>query len=260
MTRITRAVLAAAATLALLAIALPASASPAHVIPRIPDDRTELARIISEHAGTIDSGNWAGYAATGRIFRDISATYQVPSVNCTTTPNAFAYQWIGLDGLSNSTVEQDGVAGYCQSGTPTYFAWSEMYPAGVVIQFYLDPGDAVTSAVRYSGGTFTLSMTDLTSGQSFSQAATCAGACDRSSAEVISEGYPDAPEYGGTADYGLENYSAISLTDGRNQTGSFTDSKWSLTKIVQVGDSGTDASPGPLYAGAAFANTWLNED
>ena len=190
MTRIIRAVLAAAATLALLAIALPASASPAHVIPRIPDDRTELARIISEHAGTIDSGNWAGYAATGRIFRDISATYQVPSVNCTTTPNAFAYQWIGLDGLSNSTVEQDGVAGYCQSGTPTYFAWSEMYPAGVVIQFYLDPGDAVTSAVRYSGGTFTLSMTDLTSGQSFSQAGTCAGACDRSSAEVISEGYP----------------------------------------------------------------------
>ena len=83
-----------------------------------------------------------------------------------------------------------------------------------------------------------------------------------SKAEVIAQCRTHDLDHGGDLAVATRNLivEAISLTDGRNQTGSFTDSKWSLTKIVQVGDSGTDASPGPLYAGAAFANTWLNED
>src|SRR5580693_10450858 len=54
------------------------------------------------------SGNWSGYIAlpkSGRTktFKYVQADYTVPSVNCGTTPTAFAYQWVGLDGDTDGT-------------------------------------------------------------------------------------------------------------------------------------------------------------
>ena len=67
-------------------------------------------------------------------------------------------------------------------GSPTYFAWSEMYPAGVQLQFHLNPGDEVTSSVYYDSSThlYSLDLTDLTSGQTFSVNQACAATCDNS--------------------------------------------------------------------------------
>jgi hypothetical protein len=249
--------------LALAAVGLmPAAAASGSARPVIPGNRTRLAHILpgAHPRGTVFSGNWAGYVATGDTFKNVSATYSVPSVNCKKTTNAFAYQWVGLDGYADSTVEQDGVAGYCVKGAPTYFAWSEMYPAGVNIQFFLNPGDAVRSSVAYNttSKVFTLALTDVTSGQSFSQTAKCAKTCARSSAEVITEGYP-VGSYNGTADYGIENFENTAMTDTAGITSGFTPSShWTATRIIQRGTS-IDGVPSVLYGGRAFNNTWLAE-
>jgi Peptidase A4 family len=220
------------------------------------------------------SSNWSGYLALPKSghatsFRYVQGDYTVPSVNCSVTASAFAYFWVGLDGDSDSTVEQDGVGGYCISGSPTYFAWSEMYPAGVQIQFYLDPGDAVTSSVYYNSSAhlYTLDLTDLTSGQTFSVNQACASTCRNSSAEVITEGYPASP-YDGTSDYGSVNYETIKVTDNASQRGGLTNSNWNTDESIHAGSAcSVDTEPGALYSAttpsspamSAFEDTWYCE-
>jgi hypothetical protein len=127
------------------------------------------------------SGNWSGYIALPKskhatAFRYVQGDFTVPSVNCTSTPYAFAYFWAGLDGDTDSTVEQDGVGSFCVNGSPAYFAWSEMFPAGVQIQFNLNPGDEVISSVFYNSSAhlYSLGLTDETSGQTFGVNQACA--------------------------------------------------------------------------------------
>ena len=197
----------------------------------------------------------------------MSAVYTVPSVNCGVTPTAFAYQWVGLDGDTDGTVEQDGVASFCFNGSPSYLAWWEMYPAALQEQFSLNAGDAVQSSVTYSGGNYILALTDITSGQTFSTAQACASTCNRTSAEVITEGYPSSP-YGGTADFGAENYSSIRVGNPNNHKGGMTDPAWTTDESIAQGASGTDAQPGALYLTSnpvspkmsAFTDNWVAEN
>jgi Peptidase A4 family len=216
------------------------------------------------------SGNWSGYVATPKSggassFKYVSASYSVPSVNCSVTSYAFSYHWAGLDGWLDSTVEQDGVGSFCVSGTPDYFAWYEMYPAGVTVEFSVNPGDAITSSVKYTGGEYTLALTDQTTGQSFSTRQACAGTCDNSSAEVITEGYTASP-YAGTADFGEEHYDSA-VVQGNVGKGGLVNAKWNTTESIAVGGTtgGIDTEPGPLYkatgpAESAFPLTWIAED
>lgn len=243
--------------------------------PNIHVSRGSLPATSSQGVPIQYSGNWSGYLATpkkshAQAFRYVSADYSVPSVNCSTTNYAFAYQWVGLDGDTDGTVEQDGVGSYCVSGQPTYFAWSEMYPAGVDVQFYLNAGDAVTSSVYYDSTTkeYELDLTDLTSGQNFAVDETCASTCKNSTAEVITEGYPSSP-YDGTADFGMEQYNSIKVTDRSGQRGSLVNSNWTLQESIAVnGSKQDDTEPGALYSASepsspalsAFGVQWLRED
>jgi hypothetical protein len=241
---------------------MPAVAS-GSVKPYIPNNGTQPAHILLgvHPADTVYTANWAGVAATGDTFTSVSATYGVPAVDCSVTSNAFVYHWIGLDGYDTSTIEQVGVAGFCSHGVPSYSAWSEMYPAGLVSRFNVNPGDAIRASVSYSAlsGLYILALTDVTTRQSFSQPEACANICQRFSAEVISEGYPDQNVYDGTADYGIENYENITMTDQAGNTGGFTPSShWTYTKIIQKGAS-IDAEPSAIYGGQAFSNIWLAE-
>src|ERR1039457_5658092 len=64
------------------------------------------------------NGNWSGYVATGTKFKYVVGSYSVPSVNCSVTPSSFSYHWVGLDGASDGTVEQDGIGSFCNGSTP----------------------------------------------------------------------------------------------------------------------------------------------
>jgi hypothetical protein len=221
------------------------------------------------------SGNWSGYIALPKSghtksFRYVKASYTVPSVNCGVTNYAFAYHWVGLDGDTDGTVEQDGVADYCVSGTPDYFAWYEMFPAGVSVEFAVNPGDAIKSSVYWNAakGYYTLALTDLTTGQSFSVNQACASTCDNSSAEVITEGYPSSP-YDGTSDFGAEHYDTIQVSNSSGHHGAMTDPSWNVDESISVdGSSLVDTEPGALYSASvpsspgysAFEDLWYREN
>jgi hypothetical protein len=216
------------------------------------------------------SGNWSGYVATpkkggAKSFRYVAASYEVPSVNCSVTNYAFSYHWVGLDGWTDGTVEQDGIGSFCVSGSPTYFAWYEMYPAGVTEEFAVNPGDAITSSVTFNGGTsYTMQLTDQTTGQNFNVATTCTSTCPNSSAEVITEGYTSSP-YNGTADFGEEHYDTASIQSAKGLSGGLTGTNWNTTESIALGATtgGIDTEPGPLYKVtglSAFPLTWLQEN
>jgi hypothetical protein len=231
-----------------------------------------LAPGASTSGSTVVTDNWAGYAAlpqhSSGQFRFVEATFTVPSVNCTTTPTSLSVHWVGLDGFSSGTVEQDGVESDCDGSTPTYSAWWETFPGNAIqTVFSLNAGDAVTASVFFkttSGAhhhQYNLVLTDLTSGQNFNLWEKCgATSCANNSAEIISE----APSSGGTilplADYGLESFVNVKVHDKSGQKGGIRSSNWKHDKIIQVSQSTHDllALPSPLFGSHAFSNTWEN--
>jgi hypothetical protein len=174
-----------------------ASSAPAHSVPRH-SSRMEFQPggplfrlpVKGSNSATI-SINWSGYAALSHVnkFNYVHATFVQPSIKCIGNPLTITSNWVGLDGYNDQTVEQDGTFAFCGGKahtTPIYIAWYEMYPAGSVEVFKVNPGDIIDVSVTYANGTFSLAETDLTTGKTHTQTATCAS-CERDSAEWIIE-------------------------------------------------------------------------
>jgi hypothetical protein len=224
---------------------------------------------------TVGSTNWGGYAVTnnGRKFRRIIATFFVPYLNCTVSPGGadgtFSSDWVGLDGFTSQTVEQDGVEADCDGSTAQYFAWREVFPRSEQPStIKIHPGDSITASVRFSTSTdkYRLEVMDSTDGKHFTVHQKCAGsACKRNSAEVISEA-PTVTENGSSmqaslADYGAVGFSGISITNGSGQMGGIRSSHWNRTKIEQVGfSSGHIIARPTALKGRSFDNYWLGEN
>jgi hypothetical protein len=134
--------------------------------------------------------NWSGYAAVSRTpFNYVHSTFVQPSIHCPGIANQYTSNWVGLDGFTNQTVEQDGTFGLCAGPNhtkPVYAAWYEMYPAQSVNVFTVHAGDIINEQVSYAAGQFTLSISDLTTGKSSTTTAACSS-CKRASAEWIIE-------------------------------------------------------------------------
>ncbi len=164
------------------------------------------------------STNWSGYAvATGAgAVTAVAGTWKVPTVTGTST--GYAATWVGIDGWSSPTVEQIGTEADVSNGQAVYYAWYEMYPNySVTINLAVNPGDTISAQVSYSAGAFALSLTNVTTGHSYSTTQTAPRAA-RSSAEWIVE----APSNGfgvlPLANFGTETFSgakaAVSGTTG----------------------------------------------
>lgn len=200
------------------------------------------------------STNWSGYANTSTSvkFTDVKGSWTVPSVTCSSGQTAYSSFWVGIDGDTTNTVEQTGTDSDCQSGTPTYYAWYEMYPKGSVLisGLSVSSGDNMTAEVSTNGrGSFTLRITDSRSG-SFTTNQTSRKA-RLGSAEWIAE----APSSGGIlplADFGTVNFSSCTA-NGRSIS-----SNPNPDAITMVTSSGqTKAAPSGLNpAGNAFSVTW----
>lgn len=161
-----------------------------------------------------DSTNWAGYVASGATYSSVTSNWVEPSVQCTT--DGIVGFWIGLDGYGSNTVEQDGSAVDCSTGTPQHFAWWETYPANSV-QEYTDPvsvGDHFTSTVTsLGGGQYSLVLTDSTQGWTESKTVTSAGAAN-ASAEVITEAVSDNGAITPLPDFGSADFSGSTIDGG----------------------------------------------
>ena len=133
------------------------------------------------------STNWSGYAAHGKTYKKISASWVEPTGHCG-TGRTWSSFWVGLDGFGSNTVEQTGSEVDCVSGHAKYYSWYEMFPAFPVnFSSPVSPGDHFTGSVTFTGsGHFTLVLKDTTKGWSHTIKKTLASA-QRASAEVIAE-------------------------------------------------------------------------
>jgi hypothetical protein len=214
--------------------------------------------------GTVQSTNWSGYAAyaSGTSFSDVQGSWVQPAVSCPSRQKQYSSFWVGLDGYNSSSVEQIGTDSDCRGKSrPSYYAWYEMYPAApVTLAMAIQPGDNLAARVSASGSTFTLTLTDTTSGQSFTTTQTLNGAA-LSSAEWVAEAPSSCSIFFCSvlplANFGSVNFSG-SYTTGNGHSGSISDAAWNNDQIVMVTPSSlVKGQPSPLSAdGSAFSVAW----
>jgi hypothetical protein len=194
------------------------------------------------------SSNWSGYGLAGS-FSAVTGSWVVP----TATPSAattYASTWIGIDGLANRNLIQTGTESDVINGVVHYDAWWEVLPAAetVIAKLTVSPGDHMTAAItRGVGKKWTISLTDTTSGASFSYSRNYKGI--GTSAEWIVE----RPQIGRTLAT-LTNYGSTTFT-GLTANGSIPGLVPSEA-ISMVGDAGTNviSTPSaPSARGDAFA-------
>ena len=206
---------------------------------------------------SVESTNWSGYADTGSSFSTVTGSWTEPSASCSGRTTSLAAFWVGIDGYSSGSVEQDGTLIECYRRAAYQYTWWEMYPTNAiqVVGSSLAAGDAIRASVVRSGSSYTLTVTDSThSANSFSTAQTCSS-CANSSAEWIAE----APS-GSNGVYPLAHFSTwtdsgSTVTEGSTSgvISSFTDDE-----ITMIDNSGAvKAQPGALNsAGNGFAVSW----
>jgi hypothetical protein len=190
------------------------------------------------------STNWTG--ATHVI-----GTWTQPAVTCAAGENRWSSPWVGIDGDTSNTVEQTGTDSDCQSGRPVYYAWYEMYPKSTVqVSMAVHPGDVFTGQVTYTGGgSFTLKLTDNTTGASYTTTQSSKKA-QRSSVEWIMEG----PSNGLLSDFGSVPFSAASATIN-GQTGGLS-SFPNPESITMVNNAGVVRAQPSAVSSNAFSVAW----
>jgi len=221
-------------------------------------------------SGGVSSENWSGYAVEGSSFTYAKGSWHVPQVNCAKTPGTYSSFWVGIDGYSDSTVEQTGTESDCSGGTAQYYAWYEFYPAGSVVisSVPVSPGDKMEATVHYSGGRFTVSIKDITTGKEFTTSKAVSGA-KRTSAEWIAEA-PCCTSGGGilpladfvVANFG-EDYNAMAPGSNDATDSTITNAPISafgsaVEEITMVSSKGvTEATPTALTTdGTSFRVHW----
>lgn len=209
------------------------------------------------------SSNWSGYAVIGLNFTEAHGSWVVPSVNCAGEANSSVSFWVGLDGWNTNTVEQTGTDSDCDETTPNYYAWYEFYPrVGVTITSVpIQPGDRMSATVSYEGSHFVVTMTNETTGASYSTSSTVAGAL-RQSAEWITEL---------NGSYGLANFGTVDFGDDYTQviesnyaadgttSGPIAAFEKNVQEAIMVSDTNVfEAVPSKVSEdGTSFSVTWL---
>jgi Peptidase A4 family len=202
---------------------------------------------------TATSTNWSGYAATGSTYTSVSASWVQPTGSCTSATRYSSF-WVGLDGYSSNSVEQDGTDTDCSGGRAVYYGWYEMYPnPSFSFGDTVKAGDTMSASVTYTAtNTYKLVLSDATQGWSVSTTQTLSGA-PRSSAEVIIEA-PCCTNSGGIlplANFGTVHLSN-SIVDG-SAIGTF-----SPVGITMIDNSGRDKDTiTALSSNENFSATWV---
>jgi hypothetical protein len=204
------------------------------------------------------STNWSGYVVqtafpTGanNTVTDVTATWVVPTV-LSGTNDAYAANWIGIDGFSSPTVEQIGTEQDWIGGAPFYAAWWEMFPGGSVTipSVGVHAGDVMTAQVHWiSGNQFQLTLNNTTTGQSFSTAQTMGSTVERSCAEWIVEAPSSSTGVLPFTHQSSSSFTSCTVTLS-GVTGSIGGTGWQNQSITLVDGTGTSlAIPTALTGG-----------
>jgi hypothetical protein len=139
------------------------------------------------------SSNWSGYALTGGPYTAITGTWNVPVITRSRKPT-YSSSWAGIDGFNNNSLIQTGTEQDYYNGSAHYYAWWEILPASetVISSITVSAGDTMSASIsKGTGSAWTITLTDTTTGRSFTTTQTYTG--PQSSAEWIQE----APTVGG---------------------------------------------------------------
>ncbi len=214
------------------------------------------------------STNWSGYIAASTLVAppvgsvsDVKGTWVVPTVTGVGNAAAYSAAWVGIDGFSDTTVEQIGTASDWTKRGPSYYAWIEMYPQGsyLINGFPVRPGDTISAEVQYAGNNvFTLNMTNVTRRIRFSMNMHSPSA-KRESAEWIMEA-PSSKTVLPLADFHAINFSGCTATVS-GQTGGINDPLWENDVINMETASGVmKAQTSVLSAnGENFSVSWEHQ-
>ncbi len=215
---------------------------------------------------SVKSTNWSGYAVTGGkgSVNYVSGSWTVPAIQgtCPST-NQYSSDWVGIDGYNSGTVEQAGTDSDCKGGTPTYYAWYEFYPhpSFLIGALTVHPGDKIVASVQFSGRSFTLKITDTSTGQSFSTSAKV-NTAQRSSAEWITEapsssgGILPLADFG-TISWGTDGANTATIGGVSHMIGSWGSNVHQITMVTSGGAA--KASPSSLASdGSSFSVSWVS--
>jgi hypothetical protein len=219
---------------------------------RVPGPQRDISGV-----SQVQSTNWSGYADTGSSFSQAAGSWTEPSASCSRRTTSYAAFWVGIDGYSSSTVEQDGTIIECYHGTAYQYSWWEMYPTNdiQVVGSSVAAGDRITASVVRSGTTYTLKVTDSTHpANSFSTSQGCSS-CANSSAEWIAEAPSGSSGILPLADFGSWTESGATVTEGSTSgvISSFTDDEITMIDSSDL----VKAQPSALNgSGNGFSVTW----
>ena len=208
MSRTWRAIISAVSAAVLAGYAVPVAGSATSIVhhPRVAS--RQPAHGATGNLGW-SSSNWSGYAVTGSGFTSVTGSWIVPQVT-SSRKATYSSSWIGIDGFNNSSLIQTGTEQDWYNGSAHYSAWWEILPAAEtpIGSITVQPGDRFSASVSANGGgTWTITITDNTSGQTFTTVQSYSG--PETSAEWIQE----APTVGGRI-APLANYGTTSFDPG----------------------------------------------
>lgn len=123
--------------------------------------------------------NWGGYAVASDfndpqpVVTGVSGSWIVPEIALSQN-DTFSAIWIGIGGTFGKTLIQTGTEQDCVNSETSYFAWYELLPdySITIPTMSVSPGDTISASITLSDPTtdlWTVSITDLSNGQSFNQ-------------------------------------------------------------------------------------------
>jgi hypothetical protein len=228
------------------------------------------------------SSNWAGYVVGGSDsntqFSNVSGSWVQPTSKCGTGQDDAAF-WVGIggdDGQSSSvgqsglgdgsstSLEQIGTEGNCTGNGTQYYAWYELVPAAPVqLNLAIHPGDKIKASVSVNGNNTSFSLTDETTGQSFSKTVSSPNP-DTSSAEWVAEAPSECDGSGGCtplplSDFGTVDFTSASAT-ANGHTGTISDSAWTAQPIALGSNGSYDIGYGSSQNTAGATPSSLSSD
>ena len=243
--------------------------------PLYPSSARSVDAVPMESVGNVgtrtpaNSYDWSGYAVTGGPFTSVSASWVQPAVTCPVNKAQQAAFWVGLDGFTSTdpTVEQIGTDSDCVkttkkvTGGPSYYAWYELYPAGLVPLPSADtvtPGDTISASVSGSGISYTVALADAGK-WSYSKPVTIPTAALDSSAEWVAEA-PSACKAGACKTLPLADFGSVTFS-GATADGLAVDAtggvESTVTMVKNAKGTKLKAQPSALAAGGTgFTVTW----
>jgi hypothetical protein len=234
-----------------------------------------------DNSTATSSTNWAGWADINDTFKTVSSQWTEPTVNCSpgsssggggllgglgslggllgggggggAIASTYSSFWVGLDGYTSSSVEQDGTSADCTSSGPNYYAWYEMYPSGEAplpsTQYHVNAGDVMTGTVSFNAtsNAYTLSLSDQQGKWTYSTTIAESGLA-RSSAEFVAEAPSDCSILYCNplplSNFGTATFFNASAANGSGQLKPI--SAFSSAAIEMVDNGVTLAQPGAL--------------